>query len=100
MTSRKAKSKPLRLSHSQLYLYNDCPKKWHFKYVEGIPEKPKHFFSFGKTMHSVLEFLYKVKTPVPPSMEKLLECYEKEWISEGRFSWDRIYEVRDWLEPI
>jgi putative RecB family exonuclease len=71
------------LSHSSINLYLDCPKKWHFKYVEKIPEKPRHFFSFGKTVHDALEFLYGGKTLPPPSLEEVLKRYEEEWIAEG-----------------
>lgn len=64
-------------------LYEDCPKKWHFKYVEKIPERPKHFFSFGKSMHTALEFLYGVKVLPPPSLEEVVKHYHEKWISEG-----------------
>ncbi len=71
------------LSHSSIYLYRDCPKRWHFKYIEKIPEKPKHFFSFGKSMHSVLEYFYNVQTLPPPDLEKVLKNYHKNWLTEG-----------------
>jgi len=71
------------LSHSSINLYLDCPKKWQFKYIDKIPEKPRHFFSFGKTVHDALEYLYGGQTLPPPNLEQLLERYEKRWISEG-----------------
>ncbi|MFA5139307.1 MAG: PD-(D/E)XK nuclease family protein [Elusimicrobiota bacterium] len=70
-----------KLSHSSIQTYLDCPKKWHYRYVEKIPEKPKYFFSFGKSMHSALEFLYKAE--LPPSLEGLLRFYYENWINEG-----------------
>ncbi len=57
--------------------------KWHFKYVQKIPEKPKHFFSFGKTVHDALEFFYGVKTLPPPSLDELISYYEQHWLTEG-----------------
>lgn len=71
------------LSHSSINLYLDCPKKWQFKYIDKIPEKPRHFFSFGKTVHDALEFLYGGQTLPPPDLERLLAYYEEHWISEG-----------------
>lgn len=71
------------LSHSSINLYLDCPQKWRFKYIDKIPEKPRHFFSFGKTVHDALEFLYDVRTMPPPSLEEVLAYYEKNWIAEG-----------------
>ena len=46
------------LSHSSISLYLECPQKWKFKYVDKIPEKPRHFFSFGQSCHEALEFFY------------------------------------------
>jgi putative RecB family exonuclease len=71
------------LSHSSINLYLDCPKKWHFKYIEKVPEKPRHFFSFGKTVHNTLEYFYDVKVTPPPSLEEILTHYEDNWIAEG-----------------
>lgn len=73
----------IALSHSSIQLYLDCPQKWKFKYVDKIPEKPRHFFSFGKSAHAALEYLYDVKTLPPPTLEAVLKFYEDNWISEG-----------------
>jgi putative RecB family exonuclease len=70
-----------KLSYSSIQTYLECPKRWHYRYVEKIPEKPKHFFSFGKSLHSALEFLYK--SQLPPSLEDFLRFYYENWINEG-----------------
>lgn len=57
--------------------------KWHFRYVQKVPEKPKHFFSFGKSVHDALEFFYGVKTLPPPSVTELIKYYDDNWITEG-----------------
>lgn len=74
---------PRPLSHSSISLYGECPRKYKFKYVDKIPEKPRHFFSFGQSVHLALEFFYGVKTPVPPALPELLESYKKTWVSGG-----------------
>jgi RecB family exonuclease len=74
---------PRPLSHSSITTYEDCPKKWHFRYIEKIPQKPKHFFSFGKSMHGALEYFYKIDSLPAPTMEQVLEYYEKNWLTEG-----------------
>ncbi|MBI4055351.1 MAG: PD-(D/E)XK nuclease family protein [Elusimicrobia bacterium] len=71
------------LSHSAISMYLDCPQKYKFKYVDRIPEKPKHFFSFGQTVHQALEFFYGVPVPPPPSLKELLDFYKKNWRSAG-----------------
>ncbi len=71
------------LSHSSISLYRSCPQKWKFRYVDKVPEKPKSFFSFGKSVHTGLEFLFEnVKGPLP-TLEEVLAHYKEKWISEG-----------------
>ncbi len=74
---------PRPLSHSSISLYNECPQKYKFKYVDKIPEKSRHFFSFGQSVHLALEFFYGVKEPVPPSLPDLLKNYKEVWVTGG-----------------
>jgi RecB family exonuclease len=74
---------PRPLSHSSISLYQECPQKYKFKYVDKIPEKPRHFFSFGQSVHLALEFFYGVKVPEPPSLPDLLKNYKEIWVSAG-----------------
>ncbi|MDE2490716.1 MAG: PD-(D/E)XK nuclease family protein [Elusimicrobia bacterium] len=74
---------PRPLSHSSISLYGECPQKYKFKYVDKIPEKPRHFFSFGQSVHSALEFFYGVKTPEPPPLADLLKNYQEVWVAAG-----------------
>jgi len=74
---------PRPLSHSSISLYAECPQKYKFRYVDAVPEKPRHFFSFGRSVHSALEFFYGVKTPVPPTLDELLKSYRDQWVKEG-----------------
>jgi putative RecB family exonuclease len=74
---------PRPLSHSSISLYQECPLKYKFKYVDKIPEKPRHFFSFGQSVHLALEYFYGVKTPTPPSLEDLLKSYREQWVKGG-----------------
>ncbi|UPT76106.1 MAG: PD-(D/E)XK nuclease family protein [Elusimicrobiota bacterium] len=64
-------------------LYNECPQKYKFKYVDKIPEKPRHFFSFGQSVHLALEYFYGVKEPKAPSLEDLLKHYREIWVKGG-----------------
>lgn len=74
---------PRPLSHSSITLYNECPQKYKFKYVDKIPEKPRHFFSFGQSVHLALEYFYGVKEPKAPSLEDLLKHYREIWVKGG-----------------
>ncbi len=74
---------PRPLSHSSITLYNECPQKYKFKYVDKIPEKPKHFFSFGQSVHLALEYFYGPKEPKAPSLEDLLKHYREIWVKPG-----------------
>lgn len=45
------------LSYSSFHTYEDCPQRWKFLYIDEIPEAPRSYFSFGRSMHSALEAL-------------------------------------------
>ena len=46
-----------QLSYSGVRAYAECPLRWKFLYIDKIPEAPRGYFSFGRTVHSVLEEL-------------------------------------------
>lgn len=71
------------LSHSSISLYTDCPQKYKFKYVDKLPEKPKSFFSFGRSVHSALEFFYNVPALPAPRLDQVLARFKADWLSEG-----------------
>ncbi len=102
---------PAALSYSSARTYLECPLRWKFLYVDDLKEAPKGYFSFGRTVHSVLEELVRPlvvptarrigggalqKTldewpgrgpPTAPGRlleaEELLGLYERSWVSEG-----------------
>ncbi|MFA6434804.1 MAG: PD-(D/E)XK nuclease family protein [Elusimicrobiales bacterium] len=69
----------LAFSYSKMSLYEECPLKYKFKYVDKIKEEPKYYFAFGSSIHSALEFLYAVKAPPFPGLDELLEAFKKDW---------------------
>ncbi|HEY54834.1 MAG TPA: PD-(D/E)XK nuclease family protein [Dehalococcoidia bacterium] len=76
------------LSYSQISLYQSCPLCYKLRYIDGLEEKEKGYFSFGTTMHEAAEYFYRVKVPPPPSLEELLRFYEQNWHPEGYESAD------------
>jgi len=71
------------LSYSQIALYLSCPLHYKLQYIDGLEPKEKGYFSFGTTIHKCAEHFFKVKVPPPPSLDKLLDFYEKNWLSAG-----------------
>jgi len=71
--------RPLAFSYSKYSLYGECPRKYKFKYIEKIPEKPKSYFSFGSAVHSALEFLYSSGDMIFPPLEAVLNAFELKW---------------------
>lgn len=70
------------LSHSSINLYRECPQRFKFRYVDGIKEGPRSYFSFGQSVHKGLEFLYRSQL-VPPSLDEVLHHYQANWVKEG-----------------
>lgn len=71
----------MKLSHSSMSTYTDCPKKYFFKYIEHMKEKAKHFFSFGNSIHKPLEFMYQ--NNILPSLDQVLTVYKAKWLRAG-----------------
>jgi DNA helicase-2/ATP-dependent DNA helicase PcrA len=79
-------------SYSQLNTYESCPRKYEYSYILRIPQKPSAALSFGTTVHNTLKDLYVLLKrskeglegiAKEPTVEDLLELYEKNWISVG-----------------
>lgn len=103
------------LSYSSVRAYLECPLRWRFLYIDGLREAPKGYFSFGRTVHSVLEEMLKpfvvpdgqriggpraqttldgwslrpggAATALLP-LSEVQALYERKWVSEGYTSPD------------
>ncbi len=71
------------LSHSSISMYQTCPQKWKFRYIDKVPQLPKPYFSFGKSVHAGLEFLFSKANETFPTIEALITSYRNQWLSEG-----------------
>lgn len=71
------------LSHSSIGMYRQCPQRWKFRYIDKVPEKPRSFFSFGKSVHTGLEFLFQTPAGPLPTLDAVLEHYKTNWLREG-----------------
>ena len=50
---------PSYFSFTQLAAYNNCPYQYRFAHILRIPRRGKAPFSFGKTMHSTMQEIFK-----------------------------------------
>ncbi len=97
---------PSHFSYSQLAAYSSCPYQYRFAHVLKIPTMGKEQFSFGKTLHAVLQKLFILinekkglgqaelfgatkKSPPPPfakggniTFEEILKLYEESWVDD------------------
>ncbi|HZD60778.1 MAG TPA: PD-(D/E)XK nuclease family protein [Anaerolineae bacterium] len=73
----------MRLSYSAISTYQKCPLSYKFQYIDRIPTKPSHHLSFGSSIHSALEFFYRVEVPEPCSLERLLDELDTVWLRDG-----------------
>lgn len=86
------------LSYTQINTFEICPLHYKLKYILRIPTLPSSAVSFGRTLHETLrEFYQNLKTEnggqrtdlenrgqkTEELLEKLLDLYQKHWLSEG-----------------
>ncbi|MCK4589939.1 MAG: PD-(D/E)XK nuclease family protein [Nanoarchaeota archaeon] len=49
-------------SPSSIILYRQCPRKYYYKYIVGLPESPSIHLVRGKIAHEVLEHFFDIDT--------------------------------------
>ena len=72
------------LSYSSVNTYRQCPLKWHFRYIERLPEEVLgSALVFGSAVHSGIErhFQTLLETGNAPTTEELLEAFDECWTS-------------------
>lgn len=92
------KQLPTNFSFSQIACFLNCPLEYKYRYYLRLPLPGSHYFSFGSTIHSVLQhyleayqhsltnlqpdlFEKQTKSELPP--QKLLtELFDREWIDD------------------
>ena len=73
------------LSYSQINTYQQCPLKYKYHYILQIPRPPKHYLSFGQSLHTTLDqFAKKYKERLQTvQFSDLLDLYVRSWLKEG-----------------
>lgn len=69
------------LSWSAISTYLTCPLKYKFQYIDGLEERPRAAQSFGRSLHSALEFFFSRIDP--PTIKEVLDYYDRHWEPGG-----------------
>ena len=82
-------------SHSRLSSFEQCPRKFLFRYIEKRPVETESIEAFvGKRVHEILERLYRfVSSGRIPSLPKVLKRFSTEW--SRHFDRERIRITRE-----
>jgi putative RecB family exonuclease len=70
------------ISHSAIATYQQCPLRYRFKYIDGLPETVvSSALIFGGAIHSALEFHFTERLcgNEPPSLDQLLDVFQEAW---------------------
>ena len=62
-------NKEFPYSFSQNRLYNDCPRKYKYRYVDGIKEPTNDNLELGSAIHKVFELLYSNTSDLSENIE-------------------------------
>lgn len=73
-------------SHSRLSVFEQCPRKYRFRYIDKLPVEVETIESFmGRRVHEALDALYSsVRSGKPIGESELLKLHEEKWRSEWR----------------
>lgn len=69
------------VSHSQINMWQRCPKQWEFRYVRGLKEPPSAALFEGSCYHRTLEFYFnqKMKTGRDLPLDDCLDLFATVW---------------------
>ena len=79
----------LRLSFTRVDTFEQCPRRFRYQYVDGLPQAPAPQLSFGSSLHTTLEWIYDRKHPELPTLEETLQALYAAWDSSGYADVDR-----------
>jgi len=89
-------------SFSRWGVYEECPKKAFFKFIEKIVEPSSPVLERGTAMHEKCELYLKVGGRVPKELEKIadvLKDYKKRGaIPEAEFAYNREWKPVSWFD--
>lgn len=57
------KERGTHVSASQISLFRECPRRWGYKYVEGLPEPANEYEQAGLDVHEAYEFWFRDGKP-------------------------------------
>jgi len=93
---------PKKFSFTQFQAFKSCPKQYKYAHILQIPAEGRFTFSFGKTMHSVMQRVFELATErarggkqtdlfeaaaipdkdVEIPFDEIKKIYEEEWLNE------------------
>lgn len=81
---------PDHVSHSQLSLWDSCPKKWEFRYIQGLKEPPNGNLILGDCYHHTLEENFKKKLVLGHDLDYdiCIDFFETLWQKSLNNAWE------------
>jgi putative RecB family exonuclease len=84
------------LSPSKISTYLACPLKYRWTYIDDRGRwylRAKSYYSFGSTLHKVLEQFHDGGDTGVTTVEQVIAAYEESWISAGYSSAEEMQEA-------
>ncbi|MFC1640507.1 ATP-dependent helicase [Patescibacteria group bacterium] len=74
---------PAKLSFTQMAAFETCPRQYQYAHIFKIQPPGRHTYSYGQSLHKTLELFYRgLQDGKDPSLDDILELFEKCWISD------------------
>lgn len=84
------------ISHSQISMWQRCPKQWEYRYVKGLKLPPSGALLEGGVYHETLEFNFRQKIntkrdlPLNDCMELFADLWDKRLQGEPEVEWEGV----------
>lgn len=81
-SQNKKEALPSHFSFTQLRAFSVCPYQYRFAHLLKVPTRGRASFSYGKTIHNVLERFLKENNKRKQTLNQLLKIYKGQWLDE------------------
>lgn len=94
----------LRLSVSRVKLFEQCPQKYYYRYIENLPDPPNKYSALGSLFHKSAELFVQEYMKTNNLRESMVYAYQKAKDVEEIIKLEPYLErqdrndVRDWLK--
>jgi RecB family exonuclease len=86
-----------KLSSFRLRVFQECRRRYRYRYVEGMPTRPSAYNTMGAHVHNTLKAFFSLPEPEERTPERLLDLLLENW-QQNRSGFSDLSDEERWRE--